>query len=256
MKIYLKTPKEIKIMQEGGRMLAQILSQLSKKAKVGINLLEIEKKACKLIKKTGGKPSFKMVSNYNWVTCLNINEGVVHGVPRNYELKREDLLTIDIGLFYKGLHTDTSYTLRVQTQNSKKIDGFLETGRRALRKAIKEAIPGNHVGHISAKIQEIIEGAGNSCIRTLTGHGIGQKLHEPPSVPCFLKGEIKETPKLKKGMTLAIEVIYAKGAPEVVTDKNDDWTIKTADGKMAAVFEETIAVLKKPLILTPLLITG
>lgn len=267
MKIDLKIPREIKIMQKGGKLLSGILKQLCQQAKPGVNLLEIEKKARHLIKKTGGKPSFKMVKSYQWATCLNINEGVVHGVPKDYSLKPGDLLTIDVGLFYKGFHTDSSCTIKVKSprrtslrgrqkakvKSNKKVDNFLKTGRKALKEAIKVAIPGNHVGHISAKIQEIIEGAGYVCIRTLTGHGIGKKLHEPPLIPCFLKEEIRETPKLKKGMTLAIEVIYAEGSPNVVTDKKDGWTVKTDDGKIAAVFEESIVVLDKPQVLTPLL---
>lgn len=256
MKIPLKTPREIKIMQEGGKKLSEILKQLCQKAEPGVNLLEIEKKASELIKKTDGKPSFKMVKSYQWATCLNVNEGVVHGVPRDYKLKVGDLLTIDVGLFYKGYHTDTSCTLEVQNSQLKKEDKFLKTGRKALEEAVKQAIPGNHVGHISCKIQEIIEGEGYSCIRTLTGHGIGKNLHEPPPVPCFLKSKIKDTPQLKAGMTLAIEVIYAQASSDLITDKKDGWTVKTADGKIAAVFEESIAVLGKPLVLTPFLKTG
>jgi len=254
MKIDLKNSREIKIMQEGGQHLSRILEELFQGAGSGTNLLEIEEKAHQLIKKTTGKSSFKMVPNYRWCTCLNVNEGVVHGVPKDYKLKRDDLLTIDIGLFYKGFHTDASGTIKVKS--SKKEDSFLKTGRRALKEAIQVAFPHNRVGHISAKIQEIIEGAGYSSVRTLTGHGIGRRLHEVPSVPCFLKEEIEKTPKLQKGMTLAIEVIYAMGSPELETDAEDNWTIKTSDGKMAAVFEETMVVLEKPLVLTPLLLTG
>jgi len=255
MKISIKTPKEIQIMKEGGKMLSQTLKQLFQMSKPGVNLLDIEKKAVQLLKATGGEPGFARVPGYHWATCLNINEEIVHGVPKNYVIKPGDVLNIDIGLFYKEFNTDMSSTLRVEGGSSEveEIDNFLKTGRKALGEAKKQARPGNKVGHISQKIQEIVEGAGYSCARNLTGHGIGRKLHEPPSIPCFIQGQIEDTPLLKSGMTVAIEVIYSYGKPELVINSEDKWTIKTKDGKISGVFEETIAIDKKgALVLTNL----
>ena len=273
MKISIKTPKEIKIMHQGGEKLSFILGQLFEMAKPGVNLLDIEKKAVQLIKKTGGEPAFARVPGYHWATCLNINEEIVHGVPKDYIIKAGDVVNIDIGLYYKGFNTDMSSTLLVKNSpkdtsevaqeprsgaqmtpaRGKEINRFLKTGKKALKEAINQARSGNYIGHISQKIQEIIEGAGYSCARTLTGHGIGRKLHEPPSIPCFIQSRIKDTPLLKSGMIVAIEVIYSYGGSELVINPKDKWTIKTKDGKISAVFEETIAINKKgALVLTKL----
>ena len=111
MNISIKTPKEIKIMQKGGKKLSQILGQLFQMAKPGTNLLDIEKKAVQLLKATGGEPAFARVPNYHWATCLNINEEIVHGIPKDYQIKPGDVVNIDIGLYYKGFNTDMSSTI-------------------------------------------------------------------------------------------------------------------------------------------------
>jgi methionyl aminopeptidase len=272
MSINIKTPNEIKIMQEGGIKLSRILKQLVSSTRVGTSLLDIEKLANELIIKEGGEAAFKRVPGYFWATCLNINEGIVHGVPFDYELKNNDLLSIDIGMFYKGFNTDTCVTIGIkqsafgnqpfdyaqgkQSAKSNKIDEidkFLIAGRQALKAAKKEAQPGNFVGHISRKIQEIIEGKGYACARTLTGHGVGKLLHEEPLIPCFLDKDIRETPLLEENMVIAIEIIYCQGSSELVTEAKDGWTIKTKDGKMSGVLEETVALCKNgPLVLTEL----
>lgn len=132
-----------------------------------------------------------------------------------------------------------------------KIDVFLETGERALEEAIRVARIGNRIGHISKRIQEVIEGAGYSVVRSLVGHGVGRRLHEEPEVPGFLNLKIEETPLLKEGLTIAIEVIYNLGKSEVVHGEDDNWTIKTRDGSASSTFEKTIAITKEgPLILT------
>lgn len=238
---------ELAIMQEGGEKLAAILGQLLKMVQVGANLLAIEAEAVRLIKLTGGEPAFQKVPRYAWATCLNINDAIVHSIPRNYQLQEGDVLNIDIGLLYNGYNLDTSYTklvksLKLKVESLTEKERFLETGKRALTVALKQARAGNRVGHISQAIQQVIEQAGYSCARTLTGHGIGKKLHEPPQIPCFLKGTIEETPLLKAGMTLAVEVIYAQGEAMLVVDPQDKWTIRTKDGRIAAVFEQTIAL--------------
>ncbi len=240
-------------MKEGGKKLSAILVELFNFAKEGINLLELESKAVRLIKESGGEPGFMKVPNYHWATCLNINDEVVHGVPKDYFLKNKDVLNIDIGLFYKGFHTDMSGTIFISNKKDKGIEKFLETGKKALKLAEKEAKDGNRVGNISQKIQEVIEKNGYNCARNLTGHGIGRNLHEEPTIPCILNKPIDETPIFKKGMTLAIEVIYTQGEPELIMNPKDGWTIKTKDGKISAVFEETIVISKnRPVVLTKL----
>lgn len=241
------TPK-IKAMQEGGRRLAQIREQRLKEAKVGIRTLDLDQLAEKLILTAGGKPSFKMVPGYSWSTCLCVNDCIVHGVPGEYRLRQGDLLTIDIGMFFAGYHTDTAVTIIVGQAEP---NLFLQYGQRALTYAIAQAQPGKHIGHISQAIEETIQEGGFNVVRTLVGHGIGRKLHQDPQIPCFLEEKIEDTPKLKAGMTLAVEVIYTRGKPSLQLDRKDGWTIRTKDGSDSAMFEHTIAVTKSgPLILT------
>lgn len=255
--ISIKTPEQQEIMKEGGRKLSWVFNQVLAALSPGVKLKELDCLAEKLIQKQGGWPSFKMVKGYRWAVCLNVNEGVVHGIPNDYQLKTNDLVSLDMGMFFRGLHTDMART--VQIRNSKfdppaggRNSQFLKVGKRALAKAIKTAKAGHRVGHISQAIENEIKKAGFSPIRTLTGHGVGQKLHEVPTIPCFLAEKLKATPLLKPGMTLAVEVIYAQGKPDLVIDE-DGWTLKTLDGQPAGLFEDTLLVTKnQPLILTAL----
>lgn len=254
--IEIKTKEEIEIMRQGGRILAQVLSQVLKQAVPGVSGVELDKLAENLICKSGAEPAFKKVKGYHDTLCLSINDTVVHGLPTKDRLKEGDLIGIDGGVFYKGFYTDMARTIEVQSakckaQNRKnKVERFLETGEKALREAIKKARVGNHIGDISKTIQEIIEGAGYSIVRNLVGHGVGKDLHEEPEIPGFLAGRIEETPEIKSGMTLAIEIIYNLGGPEVFLAK-DGWTIKTKDGRLSGLFERTIAVTDRgPVVLT------
>lgn len=242
--------KKLAAMREGGQKLARILEDLLTRADAGVTLLSLEERAQKLIEDTGGSPSFQTVKGYKWATCLCVNEVVVHGIPSEYLLKDGDLLTIDIGLFYKGFHTDTAWTKTIGKQN----ETFLKVGEKALRKAIDKARPGNRVGHISQTIQHIIEGAGYGVVKSLVGHGVGRKLHEVPQIPGFLTGDIDNTLPLVPGMTIAIEVIYAQGDGRVVYDNDDGWSIATADRSLSAVFEHTLVITaKEPVVLTKFL---
>lgn len=246
-----KTPQELAVMAEGGRKLGNILVELLKFSDVGVPLSGIEKMANDLIKKTGGTASFKTVTGYHWATCLCVNEVVVHGIPTDYLLQDGDKLTIDIGLLYKGLHTDTAWTKLIGPTKDREKERFLSVGEEALWKAIDVARAGNHIGHISQIIQTAIEGAGYSIVKTLVGHGVGRELHEDPQVPGFVRGALENTPELVAGETIAIEVIYAQGKGSIVYENDDGWTLSTQDRSLASVFEHTIAVTdKEPIILT------
>lgn len=248
--IAIKTPKEIAIMAEGGKILAQVLHEVLTKVKAGITEIELDALAEKLIREKDAEPGFMKVRGYKHTICVSTNDVVVHGVPTNYKLKDGDVIGIDCGVFYNGFHTDMSETIKVQSDKNE-VDVFLETGKRALNEAIKQAKVGNRVGHISQTIQKIIEEKGYSIVRSLVGHGVGRKLHEEPEVPGFLSGRIEQTPLLKEGMTLAIEVIYNMGKPDVAYANDDGWTIKTKDGSLSGVFEKTVAITQKgPLVLT------
>lgn len=248
--IPVKTPDEIKIMQEGGSKLSQIKDELQAMVRPGVTPDEIDKAAEELIVKVGGRPSFKMVKGYLWSTCININAGVVHGIPSKRPFTEFDLVSVDVGLYYKGFHTDTSFSVPADPASSE-YNRFLEAGREALSASIKQARVGKRVSHISRAMQEVLERHKLSPVRSLIGHGIGRKLHEDPQVPCFWEGDLANGELLPECAVLAIEVIYTQGKPDLIISDSDGWTISTKDGKIAGLFEETVAVSKTgPIVLT------
>ena len=249
--INLKSEKEIAIMQEGGKRLKTIVEGLSYLIKAGVTTKEIDDKAEQLIKKQGGSPSFKTVSGYLFSTCTPINEQIVHTKPSNRILKTGDVLTLDIGILYKGWHTDyaTTKVIGGKSQNEK-INKFLEKGEETLYSAIEKLKIGNRLGHISEEIERKITSQGYFIIKELTGHGIGRKLHEDPYVFGFVDGPINKSLLIKKGLVVAIEIIYSMGTEEIAYE-NDNWSIITKDRSISACFEHTIAVTDKgPIILT------
>src|SRR5258706_3063761 len=249
--IPIKTPQEIKIMEKGAKILAKALFEVLQYAKPGVSELELDLLAEELITKQGGEPGFKKVEGYKHTICISTNDVVVHGIPTDYRLKEGDIVGIDCGVFLEGFHTDMSETVRISNiqypisniQNDK-VDEFLDTGEKALELAIHQVRPGNRIGHISKTIQMIVEGGGYSVVRELIGHGVGRELHEDPEVPGYLSGKIDNTPLLKEGMVIAVEIIYNMGRKEVVYSGKDDWTIKTKDGSLSGLFERTVAVTK------------
>ncbi len=257
--IDIKNPHELEVMTEGGKILSDVLHEVVRYAKPGVTEIELDKMAEKLIRSRGGEPGFMKVPGYKYTVCVSTNDAVVHGIPTVYALKEGDVIGIDCGVYLKGFHTDMSETVRIKskTPNLKsqydEVDKFLDAGKRALEEAIAVAKPGNHIGHISKTIQDVVEKEGGySIVRSLIGHGVGRKLHEEPEVPGFLAGKIEKTPKLVPGMTIAIEVIYNMGKPDVIYSNDDGWTIKTKDGSLSGVFERTVAVtLEGPKVLTP-----
>lgn len=247
--VSIKIPYEIAIMAEGGAKLARVKNAISKTVAVGVSAWDIEELATKLILDEGATPSFKMVPGYSWTTCVNVNEGIVHGIPRSDMLfKGGDLVSVDLGLFYKGFHTDTS--ISIYLGDDPETVKFMDVGRRALNDAIKTAKVGKTIGDIAGVIENAITQGGYKPVRSLVGHGVGRSLHEYPPVPCFVSGGASERIILDPGMVLAIEVMYTMGDPDLVTD-SDGWTIKTRDGKISALFEETVAIKASgPLVLT------
>jgi methionyl aminopeptidase len=252
--IQRKTQEEIALMREGGEKLGNILVQLLDFSQPGISNNEIEALAVELIAQTGGEASFKTVKGYGWATCLCVNEIVVHGVPSSYILLNGDILTIDIGLLYKGFHTDTAWTKIIGVDTSKEKEQkekFLQVGRETLFKAIGLSRIGNRIGDLSLSNQTIIEGAGYSVVKSLVGHGVGRELHEDPQIPNYLRGDRENTYQFRGGETIAIEPIYAQGNGSVVYENTDGWSIATRDRSLSAVFEHTIAISEAgPVILT------
>lgn len=248
-KATIKTKEELKIMIEGGKKLAKVKNELKGQVREDVSAEKIEQIANNLIERSGGEVSFKMVPGYHWATCVNVNEGLVHGIPKkDLIFEKGDVVSIDVGLFYKGFHTDTSFTVAVNP--SYELKEFLEAGSTALKAAISKARVGRRIYDISKAIEDEIKKHGYSPIRALVGHGVGRELHEEPQIPCFTFGKRQESPEIVEGMTLAIEVMYAQGSPDVVLEQ-DGWTISMRDGKISGLFEETVAVTPHgPLVLT------
>jgi methionyl aminopeptidase len=235
-----KTQTEIDLMRQSGQIAAKALGKAIKNIKVGVKASELDKIAGEEMISQGGDWSYKSVPGYKWATCINFNEGVVHGIPTDRVVEEGDLVSIDLAATYQGWHTDTAWTILLGKDPEK--EKFLSVGEEALWLGIKQAIDGNTVGDIGAAIQGKVEGAGYHIVRTLVGHGVGGKLHEDPQVPGY--GKKGTGLLLEQGMTIAIEVIYTKGTTEVVLDK-DGWTYMSADGSISGLFEMTVVVGKE-----------
>jgi len=252
--IQLKTPTQIAIMQKGGKILTDALKKVIASVKIGVTLAQLDKQAEEEIKKAGATPSFRLVKGYKWSICSCVNEVVVHGIPDEYVISEGDIVGLDCGVYYQGFHTDAAWTVEANgRQFNHQTDEFLTAGKKALFRAVCQMKPDNYIYDISLAIQDTIQKAGYSVVKTLVGHGIGRRLHEEPEVPCFIKEERQKTEKIVPGMVLAIEVIYNQGNSQVVYRGDDDWTIITKDGKISGLFEATVAATRHGcLILTSL----
>ena len=232
---------ELELMRRSGQVAAAALKKALETIKVGVTELKVNKAAEEEIYKLGGDLSYKTVPGYKYATCITPNEQVVHGIPTERKFVSGDIVSVDLAVLYRGWHTDCAWSVVVGGPDQEK-ERFLKVGEAALWKGIAQAVANNRVGDISHAIQSKVEKAGYSVVRSLVGHGIGRKLHEEPEVPGF--GQKGTGPLLKTGMTLAIEVIYAKGKPEVVLAA-DGWTFITADKDWAGLFEMTVVVSKE-----------
>lgn len=248
-RIAIKTPEEIEIMKEGGAILGRVKAKCREAVKDGATAADVEKVACDVIEAEGAEASFKKVEDYSWATCINVNEGIVHGIPtKDLVFKAGDLVSVDVGVYYKGFHTDASFS--VVLGDDPKLVKFLKVGEEALKNAIEAAQPGNRVFDISLAIEDTITSSGYRPVTLLTGHGVGRELHEEPMIHCFVRGSRAGSPELKAGMVIAIEVMYVMGKPDLITAA-DGWTISTRDGKISGLLEETVAITEHgPLVLT------
>jgi methionyl aminopeptidase len=242
--IIKKTPAELGIMAQGGRILAGVKRELCAMTKPGVSGREIDRRATELIRTAGAELSFAMEPGYHWATCIDINDGTVHGVPSDYRFVNGDIVGIDVGVFFRGFHTDTSVTVGVGPVSAGN-RRFLEAGKYALAKALQTAKPGRCIADISRVIETTIRTAGYAPVAALSGHGIGRKLHEDPLIPCITLGSESKSPLIEVGMALAIEIIYTAGTGEVAykgsgPNDSDGWTIVSADGTIAGEFEETV----------------
>lgn len=243
--ITYKTPEEIEIMRLGGVVARNALNLALDLSREGVSLIEINNEVDNFITKNGASASFKRVPGYKYATCINVNEGLVHGIPNKYVIKKGDLIKIDLGVYYKGFNTDTSATKEIGTNKELK---FVKAGVDCIEAAIENCVVGNKLGDISYSMQKVIESAGFTVSRSLVGHGIGKDLHEEPLIPPY--GKKGTGLLLKEGLVFAIEIIYQKGSHQIKT-LEDGWTLVTKDGSLAGLHEHTVAITKNgPLVLT------
>lgn len=243
-----KTDKEIKILREGGQKLGSILRSLGQMAKPGMTGLELDKKAEEMIREIGGKPSFKGYQGFPNALCVSINQTVVHGIPTNKPFVEGDLVGLDIGMEYKGMHTDTAITVPIG-KISKEAEQLLKITKQSLEIAIAQVGPENFVSDIGKAVENFIEPYGYGIVRDLAGHGVGRDIHEDPVVPNYsTKSKIA---KMFPGLVIAIEpMIILSGEHRVVIGQNR-WDVNSADNSLTAHFEHTVAVTKDgPLIIT------
>ncbi|MCP6719011.1 MAG: type I methionyl aminopeptidase [Patescibacteria group bacterium] len=237
--ISIKSSQEIKIMREGGKILAGIMEELKKKVEPGITAKKLDRLAESLILKYG-KPSFKEYEGYPATLCTAVNHELVHSVPSERELKEGDILSIDIGILYKGFHTDMAITLPIGGIEPE-ANRLLKATKKALKRGIKKSRIGNTFGDISNTIQRFIESQGFGIVRELCGHGIGNKLHEEPQILNY--GKRHAGPEIKEGMVFCIEPMLTMGDYKIKKSK-DGFGYETEDGSLSAHFEHTIAMTK------------
>jgi len=238
--IQLKSTREIELMAEGGRILAAAVQRVREAVRPGITTLELDAVAEEFIRShPGASPAFKGLYGFTGSICASINQEIVHGIPsRKRVLADGDIISIDVGVAYRGYFTDSATTVPVGAVDAE-TSRLLEVTERSLVAGIAAAIPGNHLGDIGAAVQQVVEGAGFSVVRDLVGHGIGVEFHEEPQVPNY--GKPKRGLKLVPGLTIAIEPMVNVGGPMTRT-LPDKWTIVTVDGSRSAHFEHTVAI--------------
>lgn len=235
----IKNATQIAKMRESGRIVARTLRLVSAAIEPGVTPKQLDEMAAKLIADEGGVPNFLHYRGYPANTCISVNEVVVHGIPTDEPLKAGDIISLDFGVVKDGWHADSAWTFAVG-EISKDAQRLLNVTRESLYQGISKARHGNTLGDIGAAVQKYVESNGYSVVRDLVGHGIGEKLHEEPhSVANF--GKPGKGERIRAGMTMCIEPMVNQGRFEVDT-LDDDWTVVTRDGKLAAHFEHTIAV--------------
>lgn len=238
----------LKSYRDNGRLIADIKAKAVQFSQTHANLADIDHYVETLILQAGGKPAFQLVPGYKWATCISVNSGFVHGIPKG-TIKKGDLVTIDTGMLYQGTTTDTAISFIIGTPTPEQ-QLFLDIGKKTLYKTIQKARAGNRIKDLSETIQKNIESAGYNVTRNLTGHGVGATMHEDPPIPCFVSPDPVLRTKIEIGMVLAIEIMYMKGNWPLELAK-DGWTLSTKDGQDSAVFEEDVLITSKgPEILT------
>jgi methionyl aminopeptidase len=238
MGVVIKSAREIEIMRQAGRIVAETLAVLAESVRPGITTRELDELTFRTITKQGATPSFKGYRGYPASLCASINDEVVHGIPDKRVLKEGEIISLDVGAYYKGLHGDSALTVPVGKANGR-VQALLDAGKAGLAAAIAAARAGSRIGDISSAVQTEVEARGFSVVREYTGHGVGRDLHEDPLVPNY--GEPHQGLLLRPGMTLALEPMINMGG-WAVRVKPNGWTVVTRDGSWSAHFEHSVAI--------------
>jgi methionyl aminopeptidase len=249
--ISLKSVRELDLMREAGRIVAEVLARIRESAVPGVTTADLEAVANEIIVgKYRAIPSFKGYRGFPGLVCASVNEEIVHGIPGPRALHEGDIVSVDVGVIYKGYHGDSAVTVAVGEIDAES-QQLMDVAEESLRLAIAAMQSGNWSSDISKAVQTYVEGQGYSVVREYTGHGIGRKMHEDPQILNYYEPRLRRV-RLRPGMTFALEPMVCAGDWKTHV-LGDDWTVVTADGKRSAHFEHTVAVTKNgPDILTRL----
>ena len=245
--ISIKTPEEIQILREAGKILSVVINEVKRSLKSGITTREVDQRVEKLILAQMVKSAFKGYRGFPGCACLSINDEVVHGIPGDRILQDGDIVSLDVGIIYKGYYSDTAVTVAIGNIRPE-LQKLLNVTLESLFKGIEQARVNNHLSDISYAIQKYVEANNYSVVKEFVGHGIGKQLHEDPEIPNF--GLPHQGPLIKEGMVFAIEPMVNLGAGQTKI-LDDGWTVVTKDGKPSAHFEHSVVIGKDgPEILT------
>ncbi len=237
-KIVLKSEFQIEALRASNLMVGKTHEQIALAIVPGVKTIDLDKIAREYILDSGAIPSFLNYRGFPNTLCISVNDVVVHGIPSNYEIKEGDIVSVDCGVYLNGYHGDSAYTYAVgKVEND--VWNLMKATKDSLFKAIGEATIKNRIGNIGFVIEKYVKNKGYSVVREMTGHGVGDNLHEPPTVPNY--GKRGRGPKIQNGLTIAIEPMINLGKRNIFIEE-DGWTVRTADGKPSAHYEHSIAI--------------
>ena len=238
--INIKSKEEIEIMREGGKILAEIMQKLEQMVRPGVSTQDLNEVAEDLVFRYGARPSFKGYQGFPATLCTSINEEIVHVVPSDRVLSEGDIISLDVGILWKGFHTDLAITFPVGKVDPE-ILRLLRVTKKALKRGIRKIRPGITFGDLGNTIQRYVESQGFNVVRDLCGHGIGKEVHEDPQILNY--GKRHKGEEIKEGMTFCLEPMVTAGDWKIKKSK-DGYGFVTADGSLSAHFEHTAAVIK------------
>lgn len=240
MQTKVKTEAEIAAMRESGRMLATVLELLRRELQPGMTTKDLANIAKAELKQLGGQPSFLGYYGFPDVLCVSVNNEVVHGIPGNRVIQAGDIVSMDFGVTYKNMITDAAISVIAGTTGNERHAALVRDTERSLQAGIAALHGEVRVGDIAQAVETVLKKGNYGIVRDLVGHGVGHELHEEPNIPNY--GKAGTGPRLQPGMTIAIEPMATLGGDKVYIDANDEWTVLTHDGSMAAHFEHTVLI--------------